>query len=82
MAVKAAREAFKRHSEWRTMDAAGRGILLNKLADLIERDREYLAVGFCILEFNLFSKNLDNFIEYRGVFRTLSNIYDEAFLRN
>lgn len=49
IAVKAAREAFKRHSEWRTMDAAGRGMLLNKLADLIERDREYLAVGFCPL---------------------------------
>ncbi|WP_411025123.1 aldehyde dehydrogenase family protein, partial [Salmonella sp. s54836] len=26
-----------------TMDASKRGILLNKLADLIERDREYMA---------------------------------------
>ena len=43
LAVKAAREAFKLGSPWRTMDASERGRLLNKLADLIERDREYLA---------------------------------------
>jgi len=43
IAVKAAREAFKLGSPWRTMDASERGILLNRLADLIERDREYLA---------------------------------------
>ena len=42
-AVAAAREAFKRGSKWRTMDASDRGRLLNKLADLIERDMEYLA---------------------------------------
>lgn len=42
-AVKAARNAFKIGSIWRTMDASQRGHLLYKLADLIERDREYLA---------------------------------------
>jgi len=42
-AVKAAREAFKLGSEWRTMDASNRGVLMNKLADLMERDRVYLA---------------------------------------
>ena len=42
-AVAAAREAFKLGSPWRTMDASQRGLLLNKLADLIERDMEYLA---------------------------------------
>ncbi|XP_077997200.1 aldehyde dehydrogenase, mitochondrial-like [Glandiceps talaboti] len=42
-AVKAAREAFQLGSPWRTMDASHRGVLLNKLADLIERDREYIA---------------------------------------
>ena len=42
-AVKAAKEAFRWKSTWRTMDASDRGRLLNKLADLIERDREYLA---------------------------------------
>lgn len=42
-AVKAARAAFKRGSPWRTMDASKRGILLNKLADLIKRDITYLA---------------------------------------
>ena len=43
IAVAAAREAFKLGSTWRTMDASKRGKLLGKLADLIERDREYLA---------------------------------------
>ncbi|XP_069137763.1 aldehyde dehydrogenase, mitochondrial-like [Argopecten irradians] len=42
-AVKAAREAFRLGSPWRTMDAAQRGHLLNKLADLIDRDRHYIA---------------------------------------
>jgi len=42
-AVKAAREAFRLGSPWRRMDAADRGRLLNKLADLIERDANYLA---------------------------------------
>jgi aldehyde dehydrogenase (NAD+) len=42
-AVKAARNAFQLGSEWRRMDAADRGRLLNKLADLMERDHVYLA---------------------------------------
>ncbi|KAL6053011.1 hypothetical protein STEG23_023182, partial [Scotinomys teguina] len=42
-AVKAARQAFQIGSPWRTMDASERGCLLNKLADLIERDRLLLA---------------------------------------
>lgn len=40
-AVAAAKEAFKLGSSWRTMDASERGKLLFKLADLIERDRDY-----------------------------------------
>ncbi|UJR25369.1 hypothetical protein I4U23_006719 [Adineta vaga] len=42
-AVKAAKDAFRLGSEWRRMDPAARGGLLNKLADLIERDQAYLA---------------------------------------
>jgi len=42
-AVKAARAAFKLGSTWRTMDASARGNLLYKLAELMERDRVYLA---------------------------------------
>lgn len=42
-AVKAAQQAFKLGSPWRTMNASQRGNLLNKLADLMERDRVYLA---------------------------------------
>jgi len=42
-AVAAAKAAFERGSPWRTMDASNRGKILNKLADLIERDRAQLA---------------------------------------
>ncbi|KAJ8676661.1 hypothetical protein QAD02_012448 [Eretmocerus hayati] len=42
-AVEAARCAFELDSPWRTLDASKRGILLNRLADLMERDRVYLA---------------------------------------
>lgn len=44
-AVASARKAFKIGSPWRTMDASKRGVLLNRLADLIERDRVYIAVS-------------------------------------
>lgn len=43
LAVEAAKKAFHRYSEWRTLDASQRGRLLYKLADLIERDAKYLA---------------------------------------
>lgn len=43
-AVNAAKAAFQLGSPWRRMDASHRGKLLNRLADLIERDRAYLAV--------------------------------------
>ncbi|KAL4228000.1 Aldehyde dehydrogenase [Mactra antiquata] len=42
-AVAAAKKAFEFGSEWRKMDASARGVLLNKLADLLERDRIYIA---------------------------------------
>ena len=45
LAVKAARDAFKLGSPWRRMDASQRGRLLCKLADLIDRDLEYIRVS-------------------------------------
>ncbi|XP_033750674.1 retinal dehydrogenase 2-like [Pecten maximus] len=42
-AVEAAKAAFKDDSPWRLMNASTRGTLLNKLADLIERDRLYIS---------------------------------------
>ncbi|KAM7144736.1 aldehyde dehydrogenase, mitochondrial [Macrochelys suwanniensis] len=42
-AVQAAKAAFQLGSPWRRMDASHRGKLLHRLADLIERDRAYLA---------------------------------------
>ena len=58
LAVKAARAAFKRDSEWRTMDASARGRLINILADLIERDQEYLAVS-TVLDNRIYSVSGD-----------------------
>lgn len=46
-AVSAAKAAFKRGSPWRQMNASARGLLLIKLADLIERDMALIAV--CVL---------------------------------
>lgn len=43
LAVAAAKKAFHRYSEWRTLDASQRGLLLLKLADLLERDAKYFA---------------------------------------
>ncbi|KAH8302480.1 hypothetical protein KR044_007328, partial [Drosophila immigrans] len=43
LAVKAARQAFQAGSPWRRMDASDRGHLLYRLADLMERNRVYLA---------------------------------------
>lgn len=43
VAVAAARKAFRLGSPWRRMDASDRGVLINRLADLMERDRVYLA---------------------------------------
>ncbi len=43
LAVRAAKEAFARGSTWRTMDPSQRGVLLLKVAALVERDAEYIA---------------------------------------
>lgn len=43
--MRAARLAFSLGSVWRRMDASERGHLLDKLADLVERDRATLAVS-------------------------------------
>ena len=45
-AVKAARDAFKLGSAWRTMDASARGKLMQKFADLLMRDIEYISVSY------------------------------------
>ncbi len=49
LAVAAARQAFKLDSEWRLMDPTTRGELMRKLAELMRRDMEYLAVKINLL---------------------------------
>ncbi|KAG6450703.1 hypothetical protein O3G_MSEX006713 [Manduca sexta] len=43
LAVAAAKKAFYRYSSWRTMDASQRGLLMLKLAELLEAQSRYLA---------------------------------------
>ncbi|XP_046542736.1 aldehyde dehydrogenase, mitochondrial-like [Haliotis rubra] len=43
LAVASARSAFRTGSAWRTMDASKRAALITKFADLLERDKEYIA---------------------------------------
>lgn len=67
LAVEAANEAFLFGSKWRTMDASDRGMLLYRLADLMERDGVYLAVSYIIYYLNIFklkfiSKSCDKLI--------------------
>lgn len=47
-AVEAAKQAFQPGSEWRKMDASDRGVLLNKLADLVDANKFHLAVSVCV----------------------------------
>ncbi|XP_025990047.1 retinal dehydrogenase 1 [Solenopsis invicta] len=42
-AVEAAKRAFNRNSKWRTMNPYVRGLLMNRFADLITRDLDYIA---------------------------------------
>jgi aldehyde dehydrogenase (NAD+) len=44
LAVKAAKKAFDRNAPWRRMSAADRGRLLNRLADLVEKHADELAL--------------------------------------
>jgi len=43
-AVAAAQSAFHPGSEWRSLQPSRRAVLMNKVADLLERDRLYVAV--------------------------------------
>ncbi|XP_026737672.1 retinal dehydrogenase 1-like [Trichoplusia ni] len=42
LAVKAARRAFHRNSEWRLLDASRRGEILHKFSELVQRDSKYI----------------------------------------
>ena len=72
-AVKAANNAFKLDSPWRRMDASDRGLLLHRLADLIERDANYLAVS----NFNFkVLVSISNYIhDYFGIKAILSKCF-------
>lgn len=53
LAVQAAVRAFDRKSEWRLISASQRGRLINRLADLVERDISYIAVSALSLALSL-----------------------------
>ncbi|KAL9987674.1 hypothetical protein ACROYT_G002020 [Oculina patagonica] len=68
-AVKAASEAFKLGSPWRTMDASQRGKLLYKVADLIERDLDYLASVETLDNGKIFKESVGNILASAKCFR-------------
>ncbi|KAG7481211.1 hypothetical protein MATL_G00064520 [Megalops atlanticus] len=68
-AVGCARDAFQLGSPWRRMDASERGRLLNKLADLVERDRLKLATLESIDSGKLFL--MAYFVDLKGTINTL-----------
>lgn len=68
-AVKAARQAFQLGSPWRTMDASQRGRLLNRLADLMERDSAYLASLESLDNGKIFPEAL--YVDVQGSINTL-----------
>ncbi|XP_047437278.1 aldehyde dehydrogenase family 1 member A3 [Mugil cephalus] len=68
-AVEAARVAQQRDSPWRRMDTSSRGRLLNKLADLMERDRLLLATLETLDTGKPFLQSF--FIDLEGSIRTL-----------
>ena len=77
-AVEAARKAFELGSTWRTMDASARGLLLNKLADLAERDRHYIAVKCSINGFQIYLYillMLPLFFHFVKVYKTIVLIF-------
>ncbi|GAA6104488.1 retinal dehydrogenase 2 [Tachysurus ichikawai] len=68
-AVQAARLAFSLGSVWRRMDSCDRGRLLSKLADLVERDRAYLATLESLDSGKPFLSSF--FVDLQGTIKTL-----------
>ncbi|KAK6475158.1 retinal dehydrogenase 2-like [Huso huso] len=68
-AVQAARLAFTLGSVWRRMDASERGRLLDKLADLVERDRTILATLESVNGGKPFLQAF--YVDLQGVIKTL-----------
>nr|XP_009513579.1 PREDICTED: retinal dehydrogenase 2 isoform X2 [Phalacrocorax carbo] len=68
-AVRAARLAFSLGSVWRRMDASERGHLLDKLADLVERDRAILATMESLNSGKPFLQAF--YVDLQGVVKTL-----------
>lgn len=70
LAVAAAKKAFARGSVWRKMDGSARGYLLNKFADLIDRDSNIIA--------NL--EALDNGKSFAAAKVTINKLDDNSFI--
>ncbi|XP_029019089.1 aldehyde dehydrogenase 1A1-like [Betta splendens] len=68
-AVRSARAAFQMGSPWRSMDASDRGYLLNRLADLVERDRLLLATMEALDSGKVFL--MAYFIDLKATIKTL-----------
>jgi len=77
-AVEAARAAFTFGSTWRKMDASKRGKLINKFADLVERDKQYIAGLDTLDNGKPFNDALDDIAASIDVFRYYAGWCDKV----
>jgi len=79
LAVKAAQKAFARGSAWRSSDPSERARLLNKLADLVDRDSDIIA-NLTVLENgkNFESAKGENYL-FSLIFRYYAGFVDKVY---
>ncbi|XP_043461547.1 retinal dehydrogenase 1-like [Leptopilina heterotoma] len=76
-AVSAAREAFSRGSLWRQMDASARGVIINKLADLMDKNVNELASIQSVENGKPFSNSVDEVIRSAKLLRYFAGCADK-----
>lgn len=75
----AARKAFK-HSSWKGLSGTDRGILMNKLADLVEKNADVLATVECVDNGKPYITALNEDVqEVAGVMRYYAGFADKNF---
>lgn len=76
-AVSAAREAFSRGSLWRQMDASARGVIINKLADLLDKNVNELASIQSVENGKPFSNSVDEVVRSAKLLRYFAGCADK-----
>jgi len=76
LAIEAARKAFDQ-GEWTTMSATERGKIVNKIADLIDRDQQELAEMESLNTGKTVTESIGDMEDIAGVFRYYAEIADK-----